>query len=362
MLSDTLERLQTLVHALEHSHATLGFVFPSCDPPVKPPTLPFVDRWDMGYPDELQPFAGLQMTASYEIGRDPYSFGRLGSLLLATIIKPCPTLDFKAYYHNICVDMKESHILSPFTEEHDTNETRQVIQTWVRMCGIPQSTPRLTFRRSIIIGFLSHFRSDDNPPQLVKVGHSITLGLEIKERVLTLRIFDYRMHEYVYNVHDQLFQFMINEVGQYSSYYDSLHTESVCLKGKLHVDKEFMTCMSVSLRVSLYLSKDIPLHESDDDFKRDSLNLPCHIWKMFEWVKQDGRLIHRYNALIVSPPMSGLVYEINNANCYLMLAPYKLPKRLFSKQKDLTAIATDISETAKRLRYSLTDGFVESST
>ena len=364
MLSDTLERLQTLIHTLEqstHTHASLGFVFPSYDPPVGPPALPFVDRWDLDYPDDLQPFSDLRMTATFEIGRDPSLFGRLGPLLLASIIKPCPTLDFKAFYHNACVDFEESHILSPLDKTHDTREIRQVIHTWIQMCEIPKSTPQKTFRRCIIIGFISHFHSDEDQ-SLHEVGHSITLGLEIKDRVLTLRIFDYRMHEYVYNVHDQLFQFMTDEARQFSAHYDSLHTETVCLKGKLHVDKEFMTCMSASFRVCLYLSKDTPLYESDKDFETDSLNLPNHIWRMFEWVKGDRRLIDKHNTLIVSPQMAGLVFEINNETCYLMLAPYRLPKHLRSKQKDLTAIATDISRTATRLRYSLTDGFVESST
>ena len=169
------------------------------------------------------------------------------------------------------------------------------------------------------------------------------------------------MHEYVYNVHDQLFQFMTDEVRQYSAHYDSLHTETVCLKGKLHVDKEFMTCMSVSFRVCLYLSKDTPLYESDEDFKTDSLNLPNHIWRMFEWVKNDKRLIDEHFTLLISPPMAELVFEINNENCYLMLAPFRLPKHLYSKENNPIAIVKDIDKTAKRLRYSLTDGFRESS-
>jgi hypothetical protein len=365
MLSKTLKRLQSLIYTLEQSdhpkqdqHTCLGFVFPTCEAPVKPPNFPLVDRWDLNYPAEIQPFSNSELKASFEVGRDSCSFGYLGPLLLASIIKPHDTLDFKAYCYNFCTD-NESNILSPSNEGHDTRVIEQVIQTWIQQCDIPSSNPHLTFRRCIVIGFISVFKSDDETSSH-KSGHAITLGLEIKERVLTLKIFDYRMHEYIHDVHAQLFQWMGNAVQQYATHFDSFHTEMVCLKGKLHVDKEFMTCMSAAFRVCIYLSTDEKLVESDEDFNTDSLNLPNHIWRMFEWAKNDTRLKHERLTALISPPMAELIYEINNNHCYLMLAPYRLPKRLNSKREDPIAIVKYINRTAPRLRYSLKDGFQES--
>jgi hypothetical protein len=52
----------------------------------------------------------------------------------------------------------------------------------------------------------------------------------------------------------------------------------VCLKGKIHVDGRFMTCMSAAFRVCLYLTAGATFSESDDEFKTDRFNLQLNIF------------------------------------------------------------------------------------
>ena len=363
MLSSTLERLETFVHTLEESKLsklsklsnTLGYVFPACEM-VKPPRFPMEDRWDLNYPMEIQPFSStITLNASFEIGRDSCSYGRLAPLLLAACLKP--EFDFKAYCSNFCTDF-ESVILSPSCNDHDTRVIEKVVTTWIDMCEIQKSDSKFLFRRCAAIGFTTDMILEKKKAH--RAGHAIAIGLEMKERVLTLKIFDYRMHEYVHNVHDQLFQWMSEAVQKYSMHFDSLRTETVCLKRKLHVDGKFMTCMSAAFRVCLYFSSERVLLESDQDFSTDSLNLQRHIFRMFEWASTDKRLEKMKKTVLISPAMAGLIFEINHANCYLLLAPHWMPKRLNSKQNDCLAIVEDINRTGLRLRYSVKDGFVES--
>ena len=157
------------------------------------------------------------------------------------------------------------------------------------------------------------------------------------------------MHEYIHNVHDQLFQWMIEAAEQFRDHFNSIHTEVVCLKGKLHVDGAFMTCMSAAYRVCIYLSKSKHafINESEEEFIMDSYNLQEHIFRMYEWANK--KLIGNVNALLISPEMSEIVYEIKKENCYLMLVPYNNPH-------DNNSLV-NMRKVSKRVTYSVKNGF-----
>ena len=319
------------------------------------------ENFNSNYPSDLQPFVNsskFKLEASYEIGRDSRSYGRLAPLLLAAILEPSESLDFKAYCINFCSG-NESCIEPACSMDHDTTEIEAIIQSWVKACGIHESKPGRTFRRCIIIGFTSEWESGDKRPEAQFLGHAITLGMEIKDRVLTFKIFDYRMHEYMYNVHDRLFQFMTDAATPYVKFYDSLKLETVCLKGKLHVDTLFMTCMSVAFRVCVHFSRDVEIFESDADFTADSLSLQRHIFRMFSWAKTHPQLKANEKTVLISPAMAQPFFEINTDNCFLMMAPYNLNHSLDPTRDNALAIVNYVNSLKDtiRLRYSTAQGF-----
>ena len=202
------------------------------------------------------------------------------------------------------------------------------------------------FRRCVVIHFITDFMSDGEDTQH-RTGHCITLCLELANSILYLKIYDYRMHEYIHNLHDQLFQWMIDAASQYTEYFHGIRTEVVCLKGKLHVDGAFMTCMSAALRVCIYLSQYDSIKESEEGFIMDSYNLQEHIFRMYTWA--NSTLKGNVNTLLISPEMSEIVYEITKENCYLMLVPYNNPH-------DNNSLV-NMRKVAKRVTYSVKNGF-----
>jgi hypothetical protein len=320
MLS-VLERLKTLL-------STLDTVFPSTGA-VKEPTFPMKNIINDSYSVDLQPFAHLEdIKASFEIGRS-YTFGYLAPLLLASTFKVCTAIDFKAYSVSI---LGQSNILSPYRRENDTRQIQKEISSWINLCGIPDSDPNKTFRRCIVVFFTSEF-SNMKGESVHTSGHAITLAFEIKKQVLTLKIIEYRMHEYVYNVHDQLFQWMRDSLPLHD-WIREIRTETVCLKGKMKVDEGFMTCMSVAYRVCLYLSidrDDCDIIESDEDFVNDSYALKYHIFRMIRWA-----ISSKSKITVLIPKTMRTLFEINNENCYLFTP-----------------------EAKKKLRFSLIDGLEE---
>jgi hypothetical protein len=173
---------------------------------------------------------------------------------------------------------------------------------------------------------------------------------------MTLRIYDYRMHEYVYSVHDQMFAWMIQAVtDQYKELFDSIVTEMVCLKGKLHVDNLFMTCMSAAFRVCLYLSRTGVVNESYEDFRHDSLNLKSHIFSMVDWALNNRGITDKKKTVLISPAMNKMVFEMSKENCYFLLVPYKGKSNeiSFSHNESEKLKLLDESK-APRLRYNPT--------
>ena len=323
-------------------------LIPACPENIEEPRFPLSGNSDENYNWYWQPFRQHRLQASFELGRELDSLGRLGPILLSEIIKPCASIDFKAYCCNISHD-NESCILSrQDILLNNTNAIENVIKTWMKMCNLSQSVRNKTLRRCVVIDFITDFIMDGEDTQH-RSGHCITLCLELRHKILHLKIYDYRMHEYIHNVHDQLFQWMIEAAEQFRDHFNSIHTEVVCLKGKLHVDGAFMTCMSAAYRVCIYLSKSnhACINESEEEFIMDSYNLQEHIFRMYEWANK--KLIGNVNALLISPEMSEIVYEIKKENCYLMLVPYNNPRDNIS--------LVDMRKVAKRVTYSIVNGF-----
>ncbi len=100
--------------------------------------------------------------------------------------------------------------------------------------------------------------------------------------------------------------------------------------------------------------------ESEEDFKEESINMQEHIYRMFRWARTHAGIESRPRiALLVSPAMTELVYEISDKNCYLMVAPYRPPKGLHMNNPTAIAKFIDGLAATKRMRYSAEDGLVE---
>jgi hypothetical protein len=359
----TLDRLVSLTAALDSrayqspparfrpSFGLGDAVIPPCAVPVEEPRLPLAETFDQSYPLDIQPFNPFFQHV-FEIGRDNAMYGALAPLLLASTLAPSETLDYKAYCVRFCAG-NESNITAVSSAAHRTADVEMIIRTWVQASDIPNRVPGKIFRRCIVIRFMSEWTSDEGGT--VACGHAMTLGMELRGRALTLQIFDYRMHEYIYNVHDRLFQWMTDAVRPYADHFASLRTEMVCLKGRLNVDPDFMTCMSAAFRVVLHQSIDAEWHESEEEFNRERFNLEHHIFRMME----RHRTSDASRTVLISPQMAHPFFELSRESCYLLLAPHPLPGRLAHLREDPLAIVEAISKTAPRLRYSPTDGFVE---
>ena len=345
----------------------LETVFPACpDTSVDVSTLPRRYIMSPVYPRSIQPFSNDEtISEGYEVGRCSHSFGRLAPLLLAASmrgVKSGGDVDFMGYCVNFC--FSDSVILCPSLRKHHTWEIEQVISKWIQLCDIPgRKTDRsVLFRRCCLVGFASDFTSEDGI-SVETIGHCITLAMELVDQTLTLQIFDYRMHEYVYNVHDQLFRWMRDAVirqQEYAEHYTILRTELVCLKDVLHVDKFFMTCMSAAFRVFMYLASGRRgWCESAEDFREDGLNLQRHIFRMFQWAADEPRLRCKTHTVLASFPMLQTVYEVCDRNCYLIVAPFARGKGGEGGSDEL--FIRDVIANSSRLRYSLDgDGvFVE---
>ena len=185
MLSTTLARLQNLVHSLEQRQlGALGCVFPRCEHPGDRVGFPGKDIWNMNYPDRLQPFsANHRLTDNYCIFRDCCSFGQLAPILLASIIKPHPKLDFKAYTINFSSKSWDESVLS-FPGSSNTKTIEDAIKQWVQLCDIPNRRKDLIFRRCIVVDYITYFIKE----KLERSGHAITLAIEIEGKKLTLKI------------------------------------------------------------------------------------------------------------------------------------------------------------------------------
>lgn len=355
-LSNTLERLHTAL-------ATLDSVFPPLEDPLASIDFPEESVYDKSYTSTLQPLIDIdRVKDGYEMGRE-FSLGCLAPLLLAASMEHNDKVDFKAYSLNF-LNIDNSLILSIGTAGHNTDNIEEVVRLWIDKCDLPNCRKDVPTRRCIVVAFSSLFNHHGATKTIGLhkpnyIGHAITLGLELHNRVLTLRIYDQIMHQYVHAVHDQFFNWMIASVKLHHTLYDSLHTELVCLADKIHVDGLFMTCMSVAYRVCMYISKTGVVDESEKDFTEDSLSFKKHIYRMIKWVKENKSIKNHENAVLISPAMNKLVYEINKENCYFIMAPYSNEEQTQDYSTSSVKLRKIDEKIKKRLRYSIANGFEE---
>lgn len=363
MQAESQEKLSDSLEQLHGALATLGAVIPRVDDPLDKMDFPVDSMVNPSYPMSLQPFLGIDdIKENFEMGHE-WTFGCLAPLLLAAAFRPDnERIDFKAYSNNF-ISLDHSLILTIGHVDHNSDKTEDDIKTWIEKCDLPNSRKNVLVSRCLVVNFstrFNHFGVTKFPGShaVNYKGHAITLGLELENRVLTLKIYDGIVSKYVYAVHDQLFQWMINAVKLHNRLYDSLRTELVYLTDRLHVDGLFMTCMSVAYRVCLYLSKSKKIEESEDDFTEDTLNFKKHIFRMIKWVRENKQIKNHENAVLLSPAMDKSVYEINKENCYFVMAPYNGKRTNGTELIKSSVLIKQIDEKfKKRLRYSLENGF-----
>jgi hypothetical protein len=363
--------LESKLHALDRLHgalSTLCSVIPRCKVPIDAIDFPIEYKDNKFYPVWLQPFHDASNVSEvYSIGSLPI-FGCLAPLLLADAIQHTDDLDFKAYSCNFMDEDNNSVILSLGIKDHNTDKIEELVRLWMEKCNLPNCRKDVPVRRCIVVCFRSLFnhhgstvtsRGLESRPNYL--GHAITLALELDKRVLTLRIYDSVMHEYIYSVHDQFFQWMLRALEQHHTLYDSVHTETVCLKNRVRHDGLFMTCMSVAYRVCLYLSMKGDVKESEADFNEDNANFKGHIIRMIKWAQDNDQVRNRQRTVLISSAMNKSVFEINRENCYFLFAPCSDADRVIYSVNDsdsgiLKAVEKRIG---KKLRYSIKDGFQE---
>ncbi len=305
----------------------------------------------------LQPLMEIDhLTASWRVGRDPYAYGRLAPILLASILPP--SSEFKAYCCNFG-DNIESNLFSPERDDHFPGSMQKTICKWVAQL---YSTPYLR-RSCVIVKYTSEFRQTTTP-QIVSAGHSIAIGFDAAEKSCsrdTFRIYDYRVEEYVYDVHEQLLNMVRNAVLQQRGGGHAQHriiTEVVSLKGKLMVDNGFMTCMALAFRVCVCLAKRLPLHEDANDFTANSANLQHHIFAMLRWTQTEPKLQGNQYTVLVSQEMAEPLFEVSLQNCYLLLAPYNPSSPASGDVQPGVVMQNALLEPSTlRARYSLQTGF-----
>lgn len=220
-------------------------------------------------------------------------------------------------------------------------ELKNNIQVWCRLCMQQyyhsQHRPehyhhhhhdQRIFRRTLCISFVTAFIEHETDGAVG--GHAITLGIEAGggNRWFKLFIFDYRAHEYLYAVHDQLFNCM-QEAVLHDEYrlLCKVHTsdiqwETVALCGRLHYGDKFMMCMSLSFRVCMYLSyvkNCFDMLESRAAFKRDAKVFTHTVYTMINSLVTDKRVANGSLVVLQSPQMSYPLLEVNPKHCYLML-------------------------------------------
>ena len=283
-----------------------------------------------------------------DVGQDGVIFSRFASFLVAHEIKARARdnhwLDYKAYSINQSDDdygyffglqghsyFSQNRIHTELEKEDTsredyncTYEIQKFVEEWSSLAVKEiKSSKAHTTRRSLIITFVTNMVEYE---EKTHCGHCIIIAMEKSQdnKNLRLFIFDYRMHEYLYSIHDRLFHWMVTGCSRFFPN-DSITCETVCLKDRLHVDGCFMTCMSVAYRVCTYLSfvKDPhEIHESESTFRASKDFLKHHIFSMINSLVENEDLIQKRSTAIVSSEMAKDIYEICSENCYINVVPF----------------------------------------
>ncbi len=223
--------------------------------------------------------------------------------------------------------------------DDDTNRLQDCIEQWGATAMEELARKRAArFRRSLIINFVTEF---DKHGQQRFSGHQITIAIEAADpAIIKLMILEYRMHEYVYNVHGRLFQYMANAVRS-SAHFDedatSITQRVVCLKGRLRIDPDFMMCMSVSYRVSAMLSYvETPelIHETLEEFEESRRFLLHHTARMLNWFMHNPDVKAKRSTVLIPRQMTeGRFFELKGLQ--FVLVPFETPDRNLRQARHL---------------------------
>jgi ribosomal protein S19 len=290
----------------------------------------------------------MQVTGNELISKDETSVGfdlrmysRVALCLVAAYVekKRPDWLDYKC--HACWTD--DSHIYPESSSGNIQGGLWKSIREWVRISMkdftaflVKESGKVRVFRRSLAVSFTTSFLEGSVTEAS---GHAITIGMECIGLCVRLFVFDFRVEEYVYNVHDLILVCMaesvrasqLNVLCKAKGAGLDVRTEIVGLKHMVHYGNDFMMCMSISYRVCMYLSfvKDcVSFKETGEDFKRDSAGYKHHIFRMINWLHHNEEIREKRAVPIVAPRMADLVFEVNNGNCYFLLVPVKSLKSL----------------------------------
>ena len=268
-----------------------------------------------------------KITDETSVGYNWHLYGRLGLLLLSSFFEKHkqPWLDYKC--HSLCAAIT-GYLLGPLESG---------VRKWVKTCmnewfhGFLRTDKKTVFRRSMLVGLGADFTEMGEEEFS---GHEIAIGMEIKAGDVWLYVFDYRMEEYVSNIHEKwFFQWMIDAVRcsyPYQFYENegfklNVREELVNLKERLHYGNDFMMCISIAWRVCMYMAfgKDVScIQETDEDFQITTSNVKHHIFTMINYLYGQELVQNKTGAAIISPEMNELIFEINRETCYLMLTPF----------------------------------------
>ena len=286
------------------------------------------------FPDQLFAFANRGIAD--DVGYDNFLFGRLAALLVGDQVarRAAPWLDFKAFSINTMAYPEPRLTQRDIVRDADDSKfLQQCIERWCAEGVREYFSVRIkkrVFRRSLIIGFVTEF---DQFYEYHTSGHQITIAFEITEqKIFRLYVIEYRMHEYVYNIHGRLFQFMANAIRSYEHFDERVHlitNRMICLKGRMQMDNGFMMCMSISYRVSTMLSyvEDLEtMREEDGDFESSRRFLMHHTFTMLNWFLRNEDVAQKRLTVLVCKEMVEDYYEMRKDLCFL-LAPFEDPKR-----------------------------------
>ena len=296
------------------------------------------------------------------VGYNTSLYSRLAPLFLAHVLEQRlarePWLDYKAFSMNCRDDEGDCFGKHIFKGDHAcrTEHIQHCVEMWMRLAMSDlEEAPRpgcTIFRRCLVINFATSMCliQDDH-----FVGHVITLAiekdLENADYPVKLMVFDYRMHEYDFNVHDRLFQWMADCVAEQ---YMTVNL-TICLKKRFQPYTEFMMCMSVAYRVCVFLSflkKPELIRETVADFDNSSRYIQDRTNRMCNWLHSNSRVLEKQATVIVSQPMSESIFQIHSDACFLYMVPYSaLHKDLYFKDIYELRFEQDESSRFEEIRY-----------
>ena len=346
-----------MIHSLRALDTRLSVVF---NPPVikRRENLDLVRTRRNIYTDKVdddqQLLAACRFSSADRVGQDVCLYGRFAPFLVEHELglrrALNPWLDYKAFATN--GDHWPETTFSRVSNVFDVHDAPSVVadrgpydnpayiqnsvEQWcARAVGeyFGREERTRVFRRSLIIGFVSLFSEFGKESSS---GHEIAIAMEVSDShpdLFKFYIVERIMHEYVFSVHDRLFQFMANGLRSSPRFDEKQHlitNRLVCVKDRIRVDSDFMMCMSVAYRVAAMLSyvEDIELiRETDEEFEQSRKFLMHHTFRMINWLTGYPDIALRRLVALVSSRMAERFYELEPGGMHIVLVPFDAPVR-----------------------------------